>query len=227
MGDIKDGKGSSDATARGFTSPYWLTLHQIKVFPGVKLKPKAGKPVTIQRTFEGARGSRTYNVTFYNADQTTNPKAVAITDNPWGFDQIILVPQRSTQGAALDGFALADTRTPECGGGVFASKKALEDHVKTLLREIGVTDSIKTTNPPQYDFLPELLRRHPKYPGKLVGMTDLAIRRNRVTPSPKHFILNLVKKGHSWKSFRGLNVERKITTRARCDRPYLNGVRNT
>ena len=89
----------------------------------------------------------------------------------------------------------------ECGGRTFASKKALEDHVRALLREVGVTDSIKTKNPSQYDFLLELFRRHPGYPDKIVGMTDLAIQPNRMTP--QHLELNLVKDGElediSWR----------------------------
>lgn len=81
----------------------------------------------------------------------------------------------------------------DCGGRTFASKKALEDHVRTILREVDVTESIKAKNPAQYNFLLELFRRHPGYPDKIVGMTDLAIQPNRITPQDLE--VNLVKEG--------------------------------
>ena len=66
---------SAAATDRGFTSPYWLTLEHIKAFvPLITLTPDAGDGVTMQGSIQGSFTVFAY----YNADQTTDPEAVAI-----------------------------------------------------------------------------------------------------------------------------------------------------
>jgi len=69
----------------------------------------------------------------------------------------------------------------ECGGLIFSTQKELGEHVRKLRDDIGVKGSIKTSHPAEYEFFLNLFRRHPDYPEKLFGMTDLAIKWNHTS----------------------------------------------
>ena len=85
------------ATARGFTSPYWLSLQQIKTFvPPITLKPDAGDGVTMQGTL--------HVYVYYNADQTTDPEAVTVIAMKTYLD-ILLLPRSGVTGKVLGSFS--------------------------------------------------------------------------------------------------------------------------
>lgn len=73
----------------------------------------------------------------------------------------------------------------------FPTQKALTAFIRELLQTIGCCTSVKSTHPGAYNFFIELFERHPKYPAKLQGMTDIQIGRN--TMNAQHYELSIVK----------------------------------
>ena len=91
--------------ARGFTSPYWLTLNQFTLFsPPIALKPGGGEGVPIQVTFNNNGEARTVDIWHYNAEQTTDPEAVAkmaLSESPIGPDAVSPRVERTGSGQLL------------------------------------------------------------------------------------------------------------------------------
>jgi hypothetical protein len=60
----------------------------------------------------------------------------------------------------------------------FSSKKKLEEHTRNIIKQIGITNSIKKTKPEYYNFFLELFKRHTDYPNKTRNMIDIIIKQN-------------------------------------------------
>tara|TARA_R110000803_G_scaffold151923_1_gene216961 strand:- start:503 stop:1120 length:618 start_codon:yes stop_codon:yes gene_type:complete len=65
----------------------------------------------------------------------------------------------------------------------------LKKFTKSILTEIGMTDSIKTAHPKHYDFFLYMVSRHPDQ-SKFVDMADIFITRNKVTYHLECGVLN-------------------------------------
>ena len=71
---------SAAAKKHGYKSPYWLTDTQLRALsPGITLK-STDEPCTVLGGMQVDRDGVEFNtlLTMYNAEQTTNPEAVAI-----------------------------------------------------------------------------------------------------------------------------------------------------
>jgi hypothetical protein len=79
----------------------------------------------------------------------------------------------------------------EVGGIQFTSKRRLEEYVRALLKSIGVCTSVRANNIEHYNFLIDLFRRHPRYPEKIYGITDISITSNIMRP--QYLTTNIVR----------------------------------
>ena len=60
----------------------------------------------------------------------------------------------------------------------FTSVSSLTNYTRTLLKQIGVCDSIKNTNINTFNFLFDLIKNHPSYDEKIIGFEDFSITIN-------------------------------------------------
>ena len=81
----------------------------------------------------------------------------------------------------------------EVGGIPFTSKNSLEEYVRALLKSIGVCKSVRAVNVDHYNFLLDLFGRHPRYPEKIYGITDISITTNIIRP--QYLTTNIVRDG--------------------------------
>jgi hypothetical protein len=71
------------------------------------------------------------------------------------------------------------------------TQKQLHAYAKEQLNEIGECHSIKTSHPSKWDMFLFYFKRHPNYPEKFEGLTDIRIGRNA---DPPHYLeVNLIK----------------------------------
>lgn len=75
----------------------------------------------------------------------------------------------------------------------FYTKKALEDHTRKLLTQLGPCHSVKERDSVAFNFLKELAQRHPRASEKLRDFQDFKIRQNPV--NVKGLELHVVRSG--------------------------------
>lgn len=95
------------------------------------------------------------------------------------------------------------------GSKQFTSQKALTVYIQNLLRTIGVGRVSKTEH---YEFLIELVRRHPDAEKRLLRMTDIVIRRNRLSPDNNEISILSEDGTEEALSYRHCITERKKTS---------------
>jgi hypothetical protein len=66
----------------------------------------------------------------------------------------------------------------QCGKYVFNTIKEFQTHVTKLKSRIGICPSIKVYYPEEYEFIHEVLKRHPKYDEKTKNMIDMMMSMN-------------------------------------------------
>jgi hypothetical protein len=78
---------------------------------------------------------------------------------------------------------------------IFTTVSKLTNHTRTIIKELGVCDSIKDTNTQAFEFLYELIKNHPSYDDKIIGFKDFSISIN--DKNRKALELNIVKEDDS------------------------------
>jgi len=61
----------------------------------------------------------------------------------------------------------------------YKTQKSLKEYIKNIIDKIGICSSIKNNYPQYYDIFIELFYRHPK-PEKIIGITDIQIKKNPI-----------------------------------------------
>lgn len=79
----------------------------------------------------------------------------------------------------------------DIGDKYFKTKKELEDHVRNIIKDIGICPSVKTESIELYNFFIDLFRRHPKYPEKIYNICDISIVTNKL--NAKVLELNVIR----------------------------------
>jgi len=76
------------------------------------------------------------------------------------------------------------------GNEIFKTKKILEDHVRSVIKKIGVCESIRRYNIEYYNFFNNLFKGHTEYADKTRNMVDISILNNEVFKNLELHIVN-------------------------------------